>query len=118
MNWKAVSGGLALVILIAVLIFSLSGTENPSTGEQTNPQPIPPNLQQMEAPMLAALVASGELPPVEERLPKNPAVVVPVDKPGRYGGRVATVCDRLGFAGNVADYLRSGPALVSGWHGD
>ena len=27
-----------------------------------------------EAPMLADLVASGELPPVDERLPKNPCV--------------------------------------------
>ena len=106
MNWKAVSGGLALVILIAVLIFSLSGTENPSTGEQTNPQPIPPNLQQMEAPMLAALVASGELPPVEERLPKNPAVVVPVDKPGRYGGvwrRYAIDSDSPGMSRIIYD---------------
>lgn len=39
-----------------------------------------------EAPMLAALVESGELPPVEERLPANPAVVEPVDSVGVYGG--------------------------------
>jgi peptide/nickel transport system substrate-binding protein len=39
-----------------------------------------------EAPMLAALVESGELPPVEERLPVNPAVVEPIDSIGVYGG--------------------------------
>jgi peptide/nickel transport system substrate-binding protein len=39
-----------------------------------------------EAPMLAALVEAGELPPVEERLPVNPAVVEPVDSVGVYGG--------------------------------
>ena len=37
--------------------------------------------QYNEAPMLAELVASGELPPVDERLPLNPAVV---PHSGRY----------------------------------
>ena len=32
-----------------------------------------------EAPVLAALVAAGELPPVEERLPAEPAVRAPLD---------------------------------------
>ena len=36
--------------------------------------------------MLERLVATGALPPLAERLPKNPAVVEPVDQPGRYGG--------------------------------
>ena len=31
----------------------------------------------LEAPMLAAKVAAGELPPLEERLPKTPRVVGP-----------------------------------------
>ncbi len=39
-----------------------------------------------EAPMLADLVAAGDLPPVEERLPSNPLVVEPVDEVGEYGG--------------------------------
>ena len=39
-----------------------------------------------EAPMLAALVESGDLPPVEERLPVNPLVVEPVESIGEYGG--------------------------------
>jgi peptide/nickel transport system substrate-binding protein len=39
-----------------------------------------------EAPMLAEMVAAGELPPVEERLPANPQVVEPVDSIGVYGG--------------------------------
>jgi len=41
-----------------------------------------------EAPMLKVKVAAGELPPVEERLPQEPVVVQPVDKVGRYGGRL------------------------------
>ncbi|MBI5957574.1 MAG: ABC transporter substrate-binding protein [Chloroflexi bacterium] len=41
-----------------------------------------------EAPMLAAKVAAGELPPVDERLPENPRVVVGIetDTIGEYGG--------------------------------
>ncbi len=37
-----------------------------------------------EAPSLAARVAAGELPPVEERLPLNPAVMVPIESVGTY----------------------------------
>ena len=59
-----------------------------------------------EAPMLARLVAAGELPPVDERLPDNPFVVGPgvlngtqwVDwTPGNYsdGRKVRTIEDSL-----------------------
>ncbi len=36
--------------------------------------------------MLAELVAKGELPPVEERLPENPFVIEGLDGIGNYGG--------------------------------
>ena len=39
-----------------------------------------------QAPMLDEAVASGELPPVEERLPANPRVLEPVEEIGAYGG--------------------------------
>jgi len=39
-----------------------------------------------EAPMLAELVKQGKLPPVEKRLPDEPAVVEPVEEVGQYGG--------------------------------
>ena len=39
-----------------------------------------------EAPMLAARVAAGELPPVEDRLPENPLVLQPTRGIGKYGG--------------------------------
>ena len=41
-----------------------------------------------EAPMLANLVAKGELPPVDERLPGNPLVIEPFEQIGTYGGIV------------------------------
>ncbi len=39
-----------------------------------------------EAPMLAELVAAGDLPPVEERLPSDPLVIAPAEMIGEYGG--------------------------------
>ena len=39
-----------------------------------------------ESPMLAAMVASGDLPPVDERLPAEPLVQDVVDRIGTYGG--------------------------------
>src|SRR5690606_35828038 len=39
-----------------------------------------------EAPMLAELVAAGELPPGDQRLPVNPRVITPLNEVGEYGG--------------------------------
>lgn len=39
-----------------------------------------------ESPVLAQLVKDGKLPPLAERLPKNPLVVKPIEGPGKYGG--------------------------------
>lgn len=40
----------------------------------------------IEAPSLADRVAAGTLPPLEERLPKVPLVVTPLEAVGQYGG--------------------------------
>jgi len=52
-----------------------------------------------EAPVLAELVAAGELPPVAERLPPEPLVIEPVEAVGEYGGtwRMLDENNRLGF---------------------
>ncbi len=47
-----------------------------------------------EAPMLADMVAAGDLPPVEERLPEDPMVIKPLGEIGKYGGTW-----RRGFTG-------------------
>ncbi len=44
----------------------------------------------MEAPALAELVAAGELPPLDERLPDNPYVPELIEGPGVYGGTLYT----------------------------
>ena len=50
-----------------------------------------------EAPMLAARVAAGELPPVEERIPFDPVVQeMLADGVGRYGGTLR-VSEAVGF---------------------
>jgi peptide/nickel transport system substrate-binding protein len=46
---------------------------------------VPPS-KYSEAPLLAEQVAAGALPPVDERLPENPLVVLPIDSIGQYGG--------------------------------
>lgn len=48
-----------------------------------------------EAPDLAAMVESGELPPIEERLPDQPEVVKPLHEIGVYGGVI-----RFGLRGS------------------
>ncbi len=48
-----------------------------------------------ESPLLTAKVETGELPPVAERLPRNPVLVDPVERLGRYGGTW-----RMGMRGN------------------
>src|SRR5512145_3061913 len=47
---------------------------------------LEPISEYSEAPQLAEQVAAGSLPPVEERLPENPLVVLPVESVGQYGG--------------------------------
>jgi len=47
-----------------------------------------------EAPEFAEMVAAGELPPVEERLPDEPLITPVVDDIGQYGGTI-----RRGFVG-------------------
>ena len=49
-------------------------------------RPAAPESKYSEAPDLAAKVAAGELPPVDERLPLEPLVLTPVFEVGKYGG--------------------------------
>jgi peptide/nickel transport system substrate-binding protein len=50
-----------------------------------------------EAPMLTEMVASGELPPLGERLPVTPLVVEPIDEIGTYGGTLRKVMPGASF---------------------
>lgn len=63
---------LLVTLLVTLLFFSSIAAAQDMTYQQ--------------APSLDAAVASGELPPVEERLPETPLVVDGVDGIGQYGG--------------------------------
>ncbi|MBS1253922.1 MAG: putative ABC transporter-binding protein [Anaerolineales bacterium] len=65
----------------------------PAEPEPAEPEPVPES-KYNEAPMLAEMVAAGELPPVDERLPEEPLVEEVVDDIGQYGGTL-----RRGFVG-------------------
>ena len=107
-----VASAFALAAILAWLTFIGRGSEEVPTPVKT--QPIPPNLENKEAPMLQELVASGALPPLSERLPKNPAVVVPAEQPGRYGGVWRRYA--MGQDANAMGRLIYEPALR--WSGD
>ena len=68
-----------------------------------------------ESPMWQARTASGELEPVEQRLPQNPLVIVPGDQCGPYGGtwrRYATGPGDIGITPSRLCYdgiIRFGP---------
>ncbi len=70
----------------------------------TDPTRIPKKFS--EAPMLAALVKAGKLPPIEQRLPEEPMVIKPLHEIGKYGGTW-----RRAFTG-VAD-LENGNRICS-----
>lgn len=59
-----------------------------------------------EAPALAELVKKGDLPPVEERLPKEPMVLEPIDDIGQYGGERNLLMLR-GEVGGASDRLNT-----------
>jgi peptide/nickel transport system substrate-binding protein len=84
-----------------------------------------------EAPMLAERVASGDLPPVEERLPEEPEVAEIAEAIGTYGGTitVSSLSSNLfggdagsGRAMDVPDWLRIShdlteavPHIIKAW---
>jgi peptide/nickel transport system substrate-binding protein len=57
----------------------------PATAVPTIP-PAAPASKYKEAPLLADLVKAGSLPPVDQRLPKNPMVMTGYEGNGNYGG--------------------------------
>lgn len=75
-----------------------------------------------EAPMLEVKVAAGELPRVEERLPYDPAVTVPRDEVGEYGGSLTSIWEITWIAGPwfyglgmVSPDLEVVPNIAKGW---
>ncbi len=62
-----------------------AATSAPAQPAQPTQPPAAPASKYKEAPMLAEQVKAGKLPPVDQRLPQNPAVVEAAEV-GQYGG--------------------------------
>lgn len=75
----------SLVILVAAAL-GFAGGQQEATGSSTTTTTTAAPSDAKEAPMLAEMVANGEIPPLEERLPDEPLVLEVVDSIGRYGG--------------------------------
>ena len=84
---------LAILIVMSLLAACAGGPAAAPAGSADEAAPAAEestaaagDMEQMEAPMLAEMVASGDLPPLAERLPVEPLVVEPVESLGKYGG--------------------------------
>lgn len=74
----------------AAVAVTACGAPAPAAEEpamETVPAMVDTGSAYREAPMLAERVAAGELPPVADRLPPNPEVIVPLQEVGEYGGQ-------------------------------
>jgi peptide/nickel transport system substrate-binding protein len=78
----------------------------------TDPAQIPAKFS--ESPDFAALVAEGKLPPVAERIGRDPLVIKPLHSTGRYGGEL-----RRGFVTSVdiqnGERFCAGPDTLLYW---
>lgn len=64
-----------------------------------------------EAPMLAARVASGQLPPLAQRLPDDPWITEPAGGPGAYGGTLRVFHRDGGLVTGLENPLGIDPAV-------
>jgi len=67
-----------------------AATPTPIPTQAATATPVPTAAAAKEAPALAELVKAGKLPPLDQRLPKVPLTLSPVDGIGKYGGRWRT----------------------------
>ncbi|MCC6170120.1 MAG: ABC transporter substrate-binding protein [Caldilineaceae bacterium] len=93
----AACGGAAAPAEVTAPEAAPAATTAPAAPAAQMPSGTPTSFQ--EAPMLAERVAAGQLPPVAERLPAEPKVVVPLQEIGAYGGTIHTVSDSAGRIG-------------------
>jgi len=78
------------ITVVAMLCVGLLVPSVVFAAGQTDEDTVQPAQSQMgkEAPEFAALVASGDLPPLEERIPEEPYVEEVYESIGKYGGTI------------------------------
>ena len=105
---------IATVLLGGSLLAFAGGTDEGSSGEA---MAVERTGEYGEAPLLAALVAAGELPPVDERLPVNPSVRTPIDEVGTYGGTVRVFALDNWPWQDLTESVERGPYMLKGVDG-
>ena len=85
MSRKCVQRMLLVLLLSGVAVSGFATGETEQTAAPQETAAVPAG-KYNEAPMLAARVAAGELPPVDDRLPANPFVREVEQEIGTYGG--------------------------------
>jgi len=83
MNKKVVVVSLLIVSLLVTSIFGWNAYSTPQEYYKETDKRI---TEFKESPILTEKVKQGELPPLEERLPKEPLVIVPEEEVGKFGG--------------------------------
>ena len=106
---------LVAVMLLAALCFAWpKGAKEPEPAKPVEPaateEPAAPEAPVTfgEAPMLAAKVNAGELPPVGDRLPKDYQVITPYEQIGEYGGTLRVG----GYGGNYETVTVRWPGIL------
>ncbi|AEH50257.1 ABC transporter substrate-binding protein [Pseudothermotoga thermarum] len=87
---------LLLILALAVLVVLSFGWSVYATPEEYYKATGKRITQYKESPMLTELVKQGKLPPVEQRLPEEPLVIVPEEEVGQFGGTWRRVWKGLG----------------------
>ena len=84
--------GLIVALALPVAAFAGGDSEQAASDDGATAAEVATG-QYRESPLLTQLVASGELPPVDERLPVRPLVLEPLaeagETVGRYGGTLS-----------------------------
>ena len=100
---------LVLTVLIGGAIYAGGEPEEDETGAPVRTGPYG------EAPMLAEMVAAGELPPVDERLPNEPSVRPligsGVDEIGLYGGTLHSAMTDINPWGDLSEMPDAGGSI-------
>ena len=88
---KAITGVMVSLVLLGSAAMVWAGGDDEGSSEASSAGAMATSGSYNEAPALAQLVASGDLPPVEERLPPEPLVVQVKDEIGQYGGSITAI---------------------------
>ena len=110
------------ITLLSSLLWAAAATEEE---EASQTEGAVPTGRYLESPMLTSRVSSGELPPVDERLPDQPVIFdaswndVPTEdldfQIGRYGGTLSAVRTHPNWDADVWAMLKETLVASPGW---